>query len=160
MEFMQEYAMRGCFCGRFHPSESNCRVVGGRLAALFVMRAYPSSRRTDWMTLAAKSRTRDHGMMSGVLRRVIELAERREVRISEHGYDELMRTRRQTKIVKEGQNLATVLVDVMDVETGWAPYLAIDDAYRLDDVRLALRRGDLKTATRLAEVFTLTPVQN
>ena len=37
-------------------------------------------------------------------------------------------------------------------------YLSVDDAYRLDDVRAALRRGDLRAASRLARVYTLTPV--
>jgi len=32
------------------------------------------------------------------------------------------------------------------------------DAYKLDDVRAALYRGDVKTAARIACVFTLTPV--
>jgi hypothetical protein len=72
----------------------------------------------------------------------------------------MMSTRRQTKIVQEGQYMATVPVEVIDSDTGWAPYLSIEDAYRLDEVREALRRGDLKTATRLAKVFTLTPVTN
>jgi len=39
-----------------------------------------------------------------------------------------------------------------------SPYLSLDDAYKLDDVRYALRKGDLKTASRLARIFTLTPV--
>lgn len=36
--------------------------------------------------------------------------------------------------------------------------LSLHDAQKLDDVREALRRGDLKAASRLASVFTLTPV--
>jgi hypothetical protein len=34
----------------------------------------------------------------------------------------------------------------------------MDDAYKLDDVREALRREDLETAMRMARVFKLTPV--
>ena len=41
---------------------------------------------------------------------------------------------------------------------GWSPYLSLQDAYRLDDVREALRRGDVKTAARYSRVFSLTPV--
>ena len=37
-------------------------------------------------------------------------------------------------------------------------YLSLEDAYRLDDVREALRRGDVKTAARHSRVFSLTPV--
>jgi hypothetical protein len=69
-----------------------------------------------------------------------------------------MRTRRHTKLVHEGQYVAEVEVDLMETDEGWSPYLSLDDAYKLDDVRTALRRGDLKSATRLARVFSLTPV--
>ena len=36
--------------------------------------------------------------------------------------------------------------------------LSVEDAYKLDDVRDALKRGDLKAATRIARVYSLTPV--
>jgi hypothetical protein len=43
-------------------------------------------------------------------------------------------------------------------ETGWSPYLSLDDAQKLDEVREALRASDLKKASRLARVFQLTPL--
>ncbi len=69
-----------------------------------------------------------------------------------------MRTRRQTKLVHEGDYVAEVDVELIRTDAGWSPYLALDDAYKLDDVREALRRGDVKAASRLARVYTLTPV--
>lgn len=69
-----------------------------------------------------------------------------------------MNTRHQTKLVHEGQYVAEVEVNLIDTEDGWSPYLSLDDAYRLDDVREALRRGDLAKAGQKAKVFTLTPV--
>ena len=69
-----------------------------------------------------------------------------------------MNTRRHTKLVHEGNYVAEVDVELVDSATGCSPYLAVDDAYKLDDVREALRRGDIKVATSLARVFTLTPV--
>jgi len=41
---------------------------------------------------------------------------------------------------------------------GWSPYLSIDDARKLDEVRLALRRGDVAAASRYGRVFELTPI--
>jgi len=41
----------------------------------------------------------------------------------------------------------------------WSPYLNLEDAQKLDQVREALRRGDVKAATRLARVFKLVPVE-
>ncbi len=69
-----------------------------------------------------------------------------------------MTTRHHTKLVHEGDYVAEVDVELIDSDTGWSPYLSLDDAYRLDDVREALRRGDLKAATGLARIFSLTAV--
>ena len=69
-----------------------------------------------------------------------------------------MRKRRHIKLVHEGQYVAQVEVDLIETDEGWSPYLSLEDAYKLDDVRDALRRGDLKTASRLSRVFNLIPV--
>lgn len=69
-----------------------------------------------------------------------------------------MTKRRHTKLVHEGQYVAEVDIELIDSEEGWGPYLSLDDAQKLDDVRQALRRGDIKTASTLARVFSLTPV--
>ncbi|MCI0627444.1 MAG: hypothetical protein L0387_38325 [Acidobacteria bacterium] len=63
-----------------------------------------------------------------------------------------------TKFVHEGQYAATVEVEWIETDTGWSPYLSVDDARELDEVREALRRGDLKRAGQLVRVFHLTPV--
>ncbi len=54
--------------------------------------------------------------------------------------------------------MAEVEVELIYTDEGWSPYLSLDDAQKLDEVRLALRRGDLEAAARLARVFKLTPV--
>jgi hypothetical protein len=72
--------------------------------------------------------------------------------------EEELNTMRKKKLVHEGQYVAEVDVEVLDCETGWSPYLSMEDACKLDEVRAALRRGDIKGASRLARVFTLTPV--
>jgi len=69
-----------------------------------------------------------------------------------------MRKRRHTKLIHEGQYVAEVEVELIETDEGWSPYLSLDDAYKLDDVRAALRRGDLKSAMRLSRVFSLTPL--
>ncbi|RLD07998.1 MAG: hypothetical protein DRI44_10345 [Chlamydiae bacterium] len=62
------------------------------------------------------------------------------------------------KLIHEDSYVAEVDVEVIESDTGWEPYISLDDAYKLDDVRSALRRGDIKTASRLARVFAMTPV--
>ncbi len=69
-----------------------------------------------------------------------------------------MNTRRTTKFVHEGDYVAEVEVELTESDTGWSPYLTLEDAYRLDDVREALRQGHIKRASRLARVFELKPV--
>jgi hypothetical protein len=69
-----------------------------------------------------------------------------------------MNTKQEKKLIREGQYVAEVDVEVLDSDTGWSPYLSLEDAYKLDEVRTALRRGDIEAASRLARVFTLTPV--
>jgi hypothetical protein len=67
-------------------------------------------------------------------------------------------SRRQTKLIHEGGYAAEVDVVLIDSDDEWAPYLSLEDAQRLDAVRLALRRGDLAAARQLARGFRLAPV--
>jgi len=69
-----------------------------------------------------------------------------------------MNKRRHTKLVREGAYAAEVEVELIEAEGGWAPCLSLDAAHKLDEVREALRRGDVRTASRLARVFSLTPL--
>lgn len=69
-----------------------------------------------------------------------------------------MNTRKRTKYLHEGRYVAEVDVELLDDESGWAPYLTVEDACRMDDVREALRKDDVSTAAKFARVFTLQPV--
>ena len=71
-----------------------------------------------------------------------------------------MSHRQMTRLVREGDYVAEVSVDLIEAEGGWSPYLTLDDAYRLDEIRDALRRGDMRTASRMARVYRLTPVES
>jgi hypothetical protein len=69
-----------------------------------------------------------------------------------------MSNRQHTKLIHEGRYAAEVEVTLIETEEGWSPYLSLKDAQKLDAVRKALRRGDLKQASQLGRVFELTPV--
>ena len=70
-----------------------------------------------------------------------------------------MITKATKKLVREGDLVAEVDVNLIEADGGWTPYLSLDDAYRLDDVREALRAGDVKRASQLASrIYRLTPV--
>ena len=69
-----------------------------------------------------------------------------------------MAHRRTTKLIHEGDYAAEVDITLIVIEDEWSPYLALQDAYKLDDVCQALRQKDLETAAQLARMFRLTPV--
>ena len=73
--------------------------------------------------------------------------------------EEQVSVRSIMKLVRSGAFAADVNVEILEEERSWAPYLSLEDAYKLDDVREALRAGDIDRASRLAErVYRLTPV--
>lgn len=69
-----------------------------------------------------------------------------------------MNKRIRTKLVHEGKYVAEVDVELLETDDDWSPYLSQEDAHKLDDVREALRRGDVKAAAQHGRVYTLTPV--
>jgi hypothetical protein len=71
-----------------------------------------------------------------------------------------MNKKNRTKLVHEGEFVAEVEVKLIETNEEWSPYLSLDDAYKLDDVREALREGDIERATKLGRVFKLTPVSS
>ena len=56
----------------------------------------------------------------------------------------------------ESEYVAEVDVELIYTDEGWSPCLSLQDASKLDDVREALRRGDIAAAAKLARVYTLT----
>ena len=69
-----------------------------------------------------------------------------------------MSTRRHIKLIHEGQYAAAVEVAWIQPDKGWSPCLSLADAEKLDEVREALRAGDLRRAGQLGRVYQLTPV--
>jgi hypothetical protein len=69
-----------------------------------------------------------------------------------------MSKRHRIKYVHEGKYVAEVDVELLEDAMEWSPYLSVKDAYKLDDVRDALRRGDVAAAAKFARVFELRPV--
>jgi hypothetical protein len=64
------------------------------------------------------------------------------------------------RLVREGDLVAKVDVCLVEGQDGWAPYLSLEDAYKLDKVRDALRAGDVKRASQLASrLYRLMPVE-
>ena len=66
--------------------------------------------------------------------------------------------RKTVKLIHEGRYAAEVPVELIEDDTGWSPYLSIEDAKKLDAVRQALREGEIVEAAKHGRVFELTPV--
>jgi hypothetical protein len=71
-----------------------------------------------------------------------------------------MSPRQKIKLVHEGQYVAEVAIEVTESEQGWSPTMSLKDANKLDDVREALKAGDLKAAAQYGRVYELRPVIN
>ena len=69
-----------------------------------------------------------------------------------------MTAKKKIKLIHEGRFAAEVEVDLMDDETGWAPYLSVADARKLDAVRFALKAGRITEASALTRDCELHPV--
>jgi len=67
-------------------------------------------------------------------------------------------TRQKTKLIHQGRYAAEVSIELIEDDTGWSPYLSVEDAAKLDAVRRALRQGDIATAAEYGRVFELVPV--
>jgi hypothetical protein len=61
---------------------------------------------------------------------------------------------RKAKFIHEGRYAAEIPVALIEDDSGWSPYLSVEDAA----VRNALRNGDVAAAGKYGRVFKLVPV--
>lgn len=67
------------------------------------------------------------------------------------------RTRKSARWIHEGGFAAEVPVDLIEDDTAWSPYLSPDDVRKLENGRLARKRGDVAEAAKHGRVFELKP---
>jgi hypothetical protein len=67
-------------------------------------------------------------------------------------------TKTSTKLIREGKYAAEIAIELHYSEESWSPTMSLDDARKLDAVRLALRRGDIAEAAKHGRVYELMPV--
>jgi hypothetical protein len=67
-------------------------------------------------------------------------------------------TRQSIEFIHVGRYAAEVPVELIDEEGGWTPYLSVEEATKLEAVRLALAKGDLATAAKHGRLFELLPI--
>ena len=66
-----------------------------------------------------------------------------------------MKKRCRTKLVHEGQYVAEVDVELIEAADEWSPYISLEDAYKLDDVRVRYARGMSRQHLSMAKCIHL-----
>ncbi len=64
----------------------------------------------------------------------------------------------QKLLVHEGRFAAEIDYTEIDDGSPFGPHVSKEDVFKLDRVRLALRRGDIAAAAKDAKVFELLPL--
>ena len=62
------------------------------------------------------------------------------------------------KLFRKDNYVAEVEVTLIETDHEWAPYYSIDDVRKMEIVEKALEEDDLKTVSKYAHLYTLTPV--
>jgi hypothetical protein len=63
--------------------------------------------------------------------------------------------RQSVEFVQAGNYAAEVPIVLIEDEGEWSPRMSLDDARKLETVRLALKRNDLATASKHGRIFAL-----
>lgn len=69
-----------------------------------------------------------------------------------------MKRKKKTKYIHAGRYAAEVDIDLIQSDDEWAPYLTVEDAARLDEVREALQKEDLEAASKYGRIYRLEPI--
>jgi hypothetical protein len=69
-----------------------------------------------------------------------------------------MTKRRISKFIHVNDYVAEVDVELIYTGNDWSPYLSVEDASKLDDVRDALMDEDIERASQLSRVYKLLPI--
>lgn len=68
-----------------------------------------------------------------------------------------MTEKKVKKLVQVGKYIAEVDVTLIYTDDDWSPYLSVEDALKLDEIRDYLKRKDFASAQKESRVYTLTP---
>jgi len=64
------------------------------------------------------------------------------------------------KYIHKGPFVAKVEVMLEEDETGWSPYLGVGDAYKLDEIKEASQKKNIKLASKYGNVYEMHPIDN
>jgi hypothetical protein len=70
----------------------------------------------------------------------------------------MTRMRKTIELIHAGKYAAEIEVELLYSDDSWSPTMSLEDARKLETVRLALKRSDIAEATKYGRVFELIPV--
>jgi hypothetical protein len=70
----------------------------------------------------------------------------------------MTRMRKTFELIHEGKYAGEVQIELLYSEESWSPTMSLEDARKLETVRLALKHSDIAEAAKYGRVFELIPV--
>lgn len=71
-----------------------------------------------------------------------------------------MKTRLTKHLIRDGDLVAEVEIELSDDFGEWGSTMSADDAMKIDDIREAMKRRDYVAAAKLARIYRLTPIES
>jgi len=70
----------------------------------------------------------------------------------------MMKQPKNYRFIHEGNYVSEAEGGLLEDDTGWSPYLSVEDAYKLNHVRETLRWRDLESAMKYGRIYELRPI--
>jgi len=67
----------------------------------------------------------------------------------------MTRVQKTIELIHEGKYAAEVPIELLYSDDSWSPTMSLEDARKLETVRLALKRSDIAEATKYGRIFEL-----
>lgn len=64
----------------------------------------------------------------------------------------------KTKYIHIGQYVAAVDVELLETDVGWSPYISLESARKMDEIRKALKNNDFTKAGQMANIYKMSPL--
>jgi hypothetical protein len=70
----------------------------------------------------------------------------------------MTRMRKTIELIHVRKYAAEIEIELLYSDDSWSPTMSLEDALKLETVRLALKRRDIAEAAKIGRVFELIPV--
>ncbi len=71
-----------------------------------------------------------------------------------------MKRYRTQRLIRDGNLVAEVEIELEDDDRAWGPTLSKEDAFKLDDVREAMRSKNYRAVNKVGKLYRLSPLND